>query len=285
MIATLMSITLSACSPEIDASDDLVSQHDGDEELEAGLMASSDKIVLSRAGFAAQVQKGGSLSAPLVVSNRGATPLAWLMRADDAPVDGSGPKERGGGWSWLRTSAMSGEIPAGGSQVVTVTMDSTNAQTMVHKGVLDITSNDASQPFIRLRVLFTVLAVGEFNDAEFVSQSVNSAPMGAGASRLVAVTMKNIGNTIWRESSMHRLGTPTINHNPIWGFSRVFLGADEAVAPGALKTFYFRITSPITPGVYDFQWRMVQAGIWFGKPTPSVPIKVTATGGSVWVAY
>ena len=49
------------------------------------------------------------------------------------------------------------------------------------------------------------------------------------------------------------------------------------VATNQNVTFSFNVTSPITSGLYNFQWRMVQEGVdWFGARTDNQPIAVGA---------
>jgi hypothetical protein len=47
------------------------------------------------------------------------------------------------------------------------------------------------------------------------------------------------------------------------------------VTPGQDYEFSFTITAPATPGLYQFQWRMVQESVeWFGEFSPLVGISV-----------
>jgi hypothetical protein len=111
--------------------------------------------------------------------------------------------------------------------------------------------------------------------ADFVSQSV-PATIVAGQTASVSVTMKNVGTTTWRASELYRLGSQNPQDNLTWGRSRVSVPA--TVVPTQTWTFTFDITAPSTPGVYNFQWMMLQEFVqWFGDVTPSVPITVLAT--------
>ena len=109
--------------------------------------------------------------------------------------------------------------------------------------------------------------------AAFVAQSV-PASVPAGTSFSVSVTMRNTGTTAWSEGNAFRLGDPA---GPTWGFDRVMLAATELIHNGEDKTFTFSATAPGAPGVYPFQWRMVEdgSGTWFGAATPVVNITVT----------
>ena len=77
------------------------------------------------------------------------------------------------------------------------------------------------------------------NDAQFVAQNVSSV-----------------------------LKTP--QNNTTWGTSRVEL--PNSVAPGESVTFSFNVTAPVTAGLYNFQWKMVQESVgWFGALSTNFP--------------
>ena len=112
------------------------------------------------------------------------------------------------------------------------------------------------------------------NNAQFISQSVPSA-MDPGQTYSVSVTFKNTGTTTWTEASSYRLGVQNPQDNGNWVTGRVYLDAGDSIAPGQSKTFSFAVTSPITPGKYNFQWRMVQEFVqWFGDYSTNVVVPV-----------
>jgi hypothetical protein len=112
------------------------------------------------------------------------------------------------------------------------------------------------------------------NNAQFISQSVPSA-MEPGQTYSVSVSFKNTGTIAWTEAGQYRLGAQGPQDNGNWGFNRVYLSSGESVAPGQSKTFTFSITSPITPGKYNFQWQMVQEYVqWFGNYSTNVVVPV-----------
>ncbi|MFH1148329.1 MAG: NBR1-Ig-like domain-containing protein, partial [Pseudomonadota bacterium] len=117
------------------------------------------------------------------------------------------------------------------------------------------------------------------NDARFVSQNIPNSLL-AGRSATVSVTMKNNGTNTWTSASGYGLGTQNPEDNTVWGFgNRVGLGAGESIAPGQEKTFAFEITTPSTPGAYNFQMRMAQEDVeWFGDSSPNAIIPVQANG-------
>lgn len=112
------------------------------------------------------------------------------------------------------------------------------------------------------------------NNAQFVSQNVPTQ-MSPGQRARVSITIKNTGQTTWKEPYWYRLGSQNPQGNKTWGIGRVLLPANVSVAPGQTYTFSFTITAPETPGTYNFQWRMLQEQVeWFGEKTPNVVIQV-----------
>jgi uncharacterized membrane protein len=108
------------------------------------------------------------------------------------------------------------------------------------------------------------------NAAEFVSQSVPGT-MQAGQPHQVSVRFRNSGDTIWDAS--YRLGAQNPWDNFNWGMNRVALGG--TVAPGVEHTVVWTVTAPSTPGVYNFQWKMIELGVeWFGPASPNVVVTV-----------
>lgn len=112
-------------------------------------------------------------------------------------------------------------------------------------------------------------------DSQFISQSV-PATMAAGGTYPVSVTFKNVGTEAWSpigpRCGAYRLGS--VNSNT-WGRA----GRAELpmpVAPGAQVTINFTVTAPSTPGLYDFQWRLLQGCItWLGDFTHNAAVTVS----------
>lgn len=114
-------------------------------------------------------------------------------------------------------------------------------------------------------------------DAQFSAQNYFTA-MLPGKSATVTVKMRNNGNYTWTAASNFRLGSQNPANNATWGVSRVIATSD--VAPGQTGTFNLTIRAPSTPGVYNFQWRMLQENVaWFGDLTPNLAI--TVLSGSI----
>lgn len=94
----------------------------------------------------------------------------------------------------------------------------------------------------------------------------------AGKPTAIQIMMRNTGTTTWTTGS-YFLGSQNPTDNTIWGTSRAVLYSDTA--PGSMGSFAVIMTAPATPGVYDFQWRMIQEGVeWFGPQTPNLKLDV-----------
>ena len=108
--------------------------------------------------------------------------------------------------------------------------------------------------------------------AQFVSQSV-PLTMTAGLAYNVSITIRNTGITTWTFTGNHKLGSQNPQDNQTWGIQRV--NVPYSIVPGAQAIFNFNVQAPSTPGVYNFQWRMVQEWVeWFGDFTPNVTVVV-----------
>ncbi|GAB3353478.1 RHS repeat domain-containing protein [Lysobacter tyrosinilyticus] len=121
----------------------------------------------------------------------------------------------------------------------------------------------------------TVVSVrAPINNAQFLSQTVGTV-MQPGATQAVSLQMKNTGDLTWSSAANYKLGSQNPTDNSTWGFSLVNVPATTTA--GQTATFNFTITAPTTPGTYNFQWRMQQAGVeWFGDTSTNVAIRVNA---------
>jgi hypothetical protein len=133
---------------------------------------------------------------------------------------------------------------------------------------------------------FAGVASAQMN-AAFVSQSVPTSMTG-GQRYPVSITMRNTGSTTWTNTTgpgtpnAYSLGSQNPQDNVIWGLTRFPNRAPVvgSVAPGATTTFNFDVVAPATPGVYNFQWQMVDDFVaWFGALTPNVRVTVSAAIG------
>jgi hypothetical protein len=111
--------------------------------------------------------------------------------------------------------------------------------------------------------------------ALFLSQQAPPRTMPQSLTVPVSVAMQNSGSSAWTLAQGYRLGSQNPDNNTRWGLSRVDLGSGESITTGQNKTFLFNATAPATPGIYPFQWRMLQEGVvWFGDITPNSPVDV-----------
>ena len=124
----------------------------------------------------------------------------------------------------------------------------------------------SSTPSVRIHIVS--------NSATFLWQSV-PARMMAGSSQLVSITFQNTGTSTWTWSGSYNLGSQNPRDNTVWGTGRAYMDSAASIAPGQKYTFRFGINAPLTPGVYSFQWQMLQEGIaWFGQPSSPLTIDV-----------
>ncbi|RED94952.1 InlB B-repeat-containing protein [Marinoscillum furvescens] len=112
------------------------------------------------------------------------------------------------------------------------------------------------------------------NGAVFISQDVPPT-LATGASFTATVTMKNTGTTTFTPGGLYKLGSQNTQDNVNWGTNRIELGTGMSVAPNEQVTFTLSGTAPANPGVYNFQWRMVQDQVeWFGASSENFLITV-----------
>jgi RHS repeat-associated protein len=124
------------------------------------------------------------------------------------------------------------------------------------------------------------VSVNGANDSSFLSQSVPEV-MGTSQSSSVSVTLRNTGTTTWTPGS-YFLGSENPEANTTWGTNRAELASP--VAPGAIVTVDFNITSPAAVGAYNFQWRMVQNSTRFGAFTENASVTVSDADGAAFVS-
>ncbi len=121
-----------------------------------------------------------------------------------------------------------------------------------------------------------ITVVPQQNNAQFISLTAPSSVV-AGQTFQAKVIFKNNGTKPWVTggSNPHRLGTLNDPWN-LWATIRDELQSSP-INPGENATFNFECIAPSTPGIYNFQWRMVQELIeWFGEHTENKVITVTA---------
>src|SRR5262245_43627954 len=200
-------------------------------------------------------------------------------------------------WGMNRVSLAGGDSIAPGQEKV-FTWNVTAPQTagtynfqwrMVRDGVAwfgDLTTNLAIAVSVAPTPTRTPTPVGipAPANAVFVNQSVPAA-MTAGQQYSVSVTMGNTGGTTWTAGAMYRLGAINPYDNTVWGTNRVPIAAGESIAPNQQKTFTWTVTAPPAAGSYNFQWRMVQAGVtWFGGNSTNAVVTVSGAPNAAYVS-
>lgn len=132
-------------------------------------------------------------------------------------------------------------------------------------------------PFCLVLTLFAASAAQAGNNSQFISQTV-PARLALGQASSVSVTMRNTGTMTW-DWAWYKLSAQNPYDNTVWfGDTRAYLPYGTLVYPGQQATFNFTITAPSTPGIYNFQWKMIQEGTQvFGQITPNKAITVSVS--------
>lgn len=108
-------------------------------------------------------------------------------------------------------------------------------------------------------------------NSQFVNQTV-PATMQTANSYPVSVTFTNTGTATWAPGQ-YILYSQNAPGNNRWRVNSVPL--PSSVAPGASVTFNFTVYAPLTPGTYNFQWRLRKSGTGdFGALSTNVPVVV-----------
>lgn len=111
-------------------------------------------------------------------------------------------------------------------------------------------------------------------DSVIVSHTIPT-DMASNFSQNISVTVRNTGVQAWSGASF-----ALVSQNGMWMTSSVPLAANESVAAGATKVFNFSITSPVSPGSYQNDWRMAQNGAPFGATASQNTRIMTLENGS-----
>jgi hypothetical protein len=113
----------------------------------------------------------------------------------------------------------------------------------------------------------------QYNDAIYISQSI-PGNMSAGRSYGVSVTMKNTGQSVWRQGSYTlRLSSVSESIARTWMINSV--DVNTSVSSGELIIFNFSLTAPQSEGNYNMQWQMAEGNSSFGEYTMNIPIVVS----------
>ena len=112
-----------------------------------------------------------------------------------------------------------------------------------------------------------------YNNAIYISQSI-PGNMSAGRSYGVSVTMKNTGQSVWRQGNYTlRLAEVSGSTSRSWMVNSV--DVNSTVGSGELVIFNFSLTAPQSEGNYNMQWQMAEGNSSFGEYTMNIPIVVS----------
>jgi hypothetical protein len=112
-----------------------------------------------------------------------------------------------------------------------------------------------------------------YNNAVYISQSI-PGNMSVGKSYGVSVTMKNTGQSVWRQGNYTlRLSSVTESLARTWSVSSV--DVNSTVGAGEVVIFNFSLTAPMMDGNYNMQWQMAEGNSFFGEYTMNIPIVVS----------
>jgi hypothetical protein len=112
-----------------------------------------------------------------------------------------------------------------------------------------------------------------YNNAVYISQSI-PGNMSVGKSYGVSVTMKNTGQSVWRQGNYTlRLSSVSESVARTWSVSSV--DVNSTVGAGEVVIFNFSLTAPMTDGNYNMQWQMAEGNSFFGEYTMNIPIVVS----------
>jgi hypothetical protein len=90
----------------------------------------------------------------------------------------------------------------------------------------------------------------------------------------VTLTFKNSSKKTWRQGLI-ALSAQNPENNMTWSVDRVELHKNEVIKPGGIKTFNFKIITPLEPGIYNFQWQMLEGlNNWIGSKSENISITV-----------
>lgn len=118
--------------------------------------------------------------------------------------------------------------------------------------------------------------------AEFIHQNLPGlnksgelfSVLKAGDVYAVTLSFKNKSKKPWRQGNI-ALSSQNPKNNMTWSIDRIELSNNESIPPGAIKTFNFNIMTPLSPGIYHFQWQIIEGfNHWIGQKSPNITITV-----------
>lgn len=98
--------------------------------------------------------------------------------------------------------------------------------------------------------------------------------LSAGDIYPVSLSFKNNSRKPWRAGQVS-LSSQHPKNNMTWSIDRIELNDNESIPHGGIKTFNFKIITPLSPGIYNFQWQMIEGfNDWIGERSEIVSITV-----------
>jgi len=110
------------------------------------------------------------------------------------------------------------------------------------------------------------------DNALYLSQSI-PGDMDPGQSYGVSVTMKNTGNSTWKQGS-YALKLINVTESAINTWSVNNVDVNSTVSPGNEIVFNFTVIAP-PDGSYSMQWQMANGNAFFGEPSSNAPVRVS----------
>ncbi|HEX5751637.1 MAG TPA: M12 family metallopeptidase [Archangium sp.] len=112
-----------------------------------------------------------------------------------------------------------------------------------------------------------------YDNAKFIDFQNRPTSVTRGQTFTVTAIFENTGTTAWSIAAGYKLGSQNPQDNSTWGTHRVALPGTIYTGQWAYITMNLR--APSTPGVYNFQWRMLKENVaWFGQTSTNFTIQV-----------
>ncbi|MFD0713303.1 malectin domain-containing carbohydrate-binding protein [Paenibacillus sp. GCM10027626] len=123
-------------------------------------------------------------------------------------------------------------------------------------------------------------------DAALINSAAVPVYMPAGSTRRVTISLKNVGTETWTLTGNYRLGATAANEFKFSNFKdggsstsatnqRVYLNAEDSIAPESVKSFTFDITAPTAAGMHTFSVDMIHEGTGWANQAVSFNVNVT----------
>ncbi len=189
----------------------------------------------------------GSTYSQSLAASGGTQPYSWSL------ATGSGPLPSGLN---LSSSGVISGVPAssGTSSFSIKVMDSAGASSQ--KAFAITVNGTSSQNY----------------DSIFLSQTVPQT-LQPGQQFTVNLKWQNTGTATWNGYSGFRVGSQNPANNGTWGGNTVLLPG-FVIPAGQTLDLSFNAFAPVEPGLYDFQWQLVQDNVFFGQMSSNAQIAV-----------